>query len=77
MLESLFIKVARAGPMTYNFMKETPAQVFSSKICKIFKNTYFEEHLRETASKFNFHTTANDLLFEELSQIKFRQSIQP
>ena len=23
--------------------KETPAQVFSSKFCKIFKNTYFEE----------------------------------
>ena len=28
-----------------------PAQVFSCKICKIFKNTYFEEHLRMTASE--------------------------
>ena len=28
-LESPFIKVARAGPVTYSFMKETPAQVFS------------------------------------------------
>ena len=29
---------------------ETPAHVFSCEYCKIFKNTYFEEHLRTTAS---------------------------
>ena len=29
--------------------KETPTQVFS---CEVFKNTYFEEHLRMTASEF-------------------------
>ena len=32
--------------------------MFASKYCKIFKNTYFEEHLRQTASgdlhKFGF-----------------------
>ena len=28
----------------------TPAQVFSCEICKILKKTYFEEHLRKTAS---------------------------
>ena len=27
-----------------------PAQVFSCEICEIFKNTYFEEHLRTTVS---------------------------
>ena len=27
-----------------------PIQVFSCKICKIFKNTYFEEHLEATTS---------------------------
>ena len=26
--------------------KETPTQVFSCEYCEIFKNTYFEEHLR-------------------------------
>ena len=38
-LESLFNKVAG-----------TPTQVFSCEICEIFKNTYFEEHMRTTAS---------------------------
>ena len=32
------------------YKKENPPQVFSSKYCKIFKNTYFEEHLRTAAS---------------------------
>ena len=31
-------------------LKYTPAQVFSCEIYEIFKNTYFEEHLRTTAS---------------------------
>ena len=30
--------------------KETPTQVFSCGICKTFKNTYFKEYLRTTAS---------------------------
>ena len=30
---------------------EIPTQVFSCEICEIFKNTYFEEHLRATASE--------------------------
>ena len=34
--------------------KETPTQVFS---CEVFKNTYFEEHLRMTASEFIGDTT--------------------
>ena len=29
---------------------ETPGQVFSYEFCEIFKDTYFEEHLRATAS---------------------------
>ena len=32
------------------YLKETPTQVLSREICKIFKNTYFEEHLRTTAA---------------------------
>ena len=33
-------------------LKETPTQVFSIKYSEIFKNTYFEEHLRTAASEF-------------------------
>ena len=31
-------------------LKKTPTQVFFSEYCVIFKNTYFEEHLRMAAS---------------------------
>ena len=31
-------------------LKETPTQVLFCEYCKIFKNTYFEKHLRTTAS---------------------------
>ena len=34
-----------------SFKKQTQTQVFSCEICKIFKNTCFEKHLRTTASK--------------------------
>ena len=51
MLESLFNKVAdRQSPELH--LIETPARMFSCKICEFFKNTYFEEHLRTTASEF-------------------------
>ena len=33
------------GLQACNFVKETPAQVFSCEYCEIFKSTYFEEHL--------------------------------
>ena len=38
----------------------SPTQVFSCGICKIFNNTYFEEHLQTTASQTcsNFTRTA-------------------
>ena len=34
----------------WTLLKETPTQVFSSDIYKIFKNTYLEEYLRTAAS---------------------------
>ena len=46
MLESLFHKVV--GLQLYQ--KETPTQVFFGEYCEIFKNLYFEKHLRTTAS---------------------------
>ena len=37
--------------VSFNFIKkETLAQVFSSELCEIFKNTFFTEYLRTTAS---------------------------
>ena len=46
------------------YLKETPTQVFSSKYCKICKNTYFEEHLRTAASDFlkQLQNTSKQLL---------------
>ena len=33
------------------YLKETPTHVFSCEYCTIFKSTYFEEHLRASASE--------------------------
>ena len=47
MLESL------CGPSSLQFyQKETSTLMFSCEYCEIFNNTYFEEHLRTTASYF-------------------------
>ena len=45
--QSLFFnKVAALWPLACNFIKkETQAQMFSCKFCKICKNTFFLEHL--------------------------------
>ena len=61
-LNSLFIRASLAC----NFIKrETLAQVFSCEFWAIFKNTFFTEHLRTTASA-SFITTIklkNNLTF--------------
>ena len=43
MLEYFLNKVA--------VLNKTPTQVFSCETCEIFKNTFFAEHLRMTASE--------------------------
>ena len=49
MLEDFTVKFS--GYEACNFIKkETLVHVFSCKICEIFKNTFFTEHLRATAS---------------------------
>ena len=48
-LESLFNK-AFIKIKLFIKIKQTPIQVFSREYCEIFKNTYFEEHTRTTAS---------------------------
>ena len=45
---NIHMKVAELQP----YQEETPTRMFSSEYCKIFKNTYFEEHLLTTASDF-------------------------
>ena len=45
-------RIHRKTPEACNFIKkETLAQVFSCKFCNIFKNTFFTEQLRTTASE--------------------------
>ena len=51
-LESLFNKAAGL-PVCKFIKKETPIQVFSCDYCKVFKKTYFEEHLRTAASVYS------------------------
>ena len=59
-------------PQTSNFIKkETLAQVFSCEFCKIFKNTFFTDHLWETAS-FSFPQSVSMLQIPSLS---FPQSV--
>ena len=48
MLESLLIKLQAVRPA--NLLKRDSNTVFSCEYCEIFKNTYFEEHLRTSAS---------------------------
>ena len=47
----IWLCVTVTGPEAYKFIKkETLAHVFSWEFSKIFKSTYFEEHLWTTAS---------------------------
>ena len=43
-------KVVLIKLQALGFIKDTPTIVFSSEICNIFKNTYFEGHLRTATS---------------------------
>ena len=53
-LESVFNNIA--GPRTCNFITK---KLQSCEICEIFKNPYFEEHLRTTASKFSLYFSSS------------------
>ena len=46
---SFLIKLQTLGLELYE-SKETPTQVFFCEICEVFKNTFFEERLRRSAS---------------------------
>ena len=47
-----FSKFHKKPPvLDYLYQKKTSIQVFSSEVCKIFKNINFEEHLQTIASR--------------------------
>ena len=48
--EYIFLRRRPTGPASY---RKTPVleSLFNSKYCKVFKSTYFEEHLRTVASE--------------------------
>ena len=58
---------------------KTPTQVFSREYFEIRKNTYFEKHLRTTASAKQFRSQLNDVYFSTIGFLdtayKFRQKI--
>ena len=47
-----FLLIKLQTLMSATLFKETPTQMFFNEICKIFKNTYFEEYLRTTCTYF-------------------------
>ena len=54
-----------------NFIKKRLlTQVFSCEICEIFKNTYFEEYLRTTASVIFFYGSQYHTFFSVQAQIE-------
>ena len=53
-IKKVFLKILVFRPATL-FKKKTPIQVFSCEYWEIFKNTYFEEHLRTAASEVYSH----------------------
>ena len=47
---SLYFNKVEGGGLQF-YQKKTPAQVLSCEFCKIFRNTYFEEHLQMPVSR--------------------------
>ena len=60
MLEPIFQIVADLQACSF-IKKETPTQVFSCS--EIFKNTYFEEHMRTAASELTLRSDCLELCF--------------
>ena len=69
-LESPVIKLKAS-----NFIrKETPTQIFSCEICKIFKNTFIQKHLLTTASDFPNPVYPFSSLFGKFYPLQYQQS---
>ena len=66
--EEDFLKIRSSHRRCSEFMKktlskETPTQVFTCEYCEIFKNKYFEKHLRTTASRRFLHNKKASITF--------------
>ena len=66
----LFNKIADVRPAT--LLNETLTQVFSCELSEIFKNIYFEEHLRTIASIF-WNWTIPQKIFKDFHQLSLRE----
>ena len=66
MSESLINKVVGL----HFIKKETPTQVFFCEYCEIFKNTYFEKHLRTTA-----FVNSRAAVFQESLALPFKRNV--
>ena len=67
-----FRKIHREAPVPETFFhkvtdKESLARVFSCEFCKISKNTFFTEHLQETASACSSPTFTRSLVQNQSS----------
>ena len=60
-------KSCSAGLQLYE--KETPTQVIFCEICEFYKNNYFEEHLRTTASFTNTPICSLKFIFQTSSRV--------
>ena len=48
------------------YLKGTLTQVYSCEYCKIFKNIYFDEHLRSTASDMNLWMVVSEISWRRI-----------
>ena len=56
------------------YSKETPAQAFFCEICKVFKNTYFEEYLQTTASENTDNANVSESIKTSRTDKKYRKT---
>ena len=70
-----------AGLIPEILLKETPTQVFSCEYCEIFKNIYFEEHLRMANSEKQNNLPNNkalkSVLRKSVSRKNLKETISP
>ena len=55
------------------YWKEAPTQIFSCKIWKNFKNTFFEEHLRTIASRSSNFDTLNRSNYSHVFNLSWKK----
>ena len=67
LLQSVFTQAAVLG--VWSFINKTLTQVLSCEIYKLFKNNYFEEHLRASASKNYLKKTRRQVLSCEFCEL--------